>query len=103
MVAAREGMKPGAWAQQAAYEAALRRQRGEVFERGLVHELIAELREQRRVLANIGGSLNQLAKVANSTGGVEHLPAAQGLLRVVRNVVRASDELVARVRAELLP
>ncbi|ONI81986.1 hypothetical protein ALI22I_38075 [Saccharothrix sp. ALI-22-I] len=101
-VAAAEGMKPGAWAQQAAYEAAVRKLRGESsFGDDQVRELVVELREGRRVLANVGGSLNQVAKVANSTGQVPSVAAIGTMLRVVDRAVRSYSALAARVWSEL--
>lgn len=102
-VAARAGMRPGAWAQQAAYDAALREHLGEIADRGAVDDLTAELREHRRVLTNVGGNLNDVAKVGNATGQFEHATAAATVLRLVGNVVRASDTLVRDVRRRLLP
>jgi hypothetical protein len=102
-VAARAGMRPGAWAQQAAYDAAQREHLGETADRGAVDDLTAELREHRRVLTNVGGNLNDVAKVGNATGQFEHATAAATVLRLVGNVVRASDTLVRDVRRRLLP
>jgi hypothetical protein len=101
-VAALSAMRPGAWAQQAAYDAARSRLRGATQERGAIDELVAELRQHRRVLTNIGGNLNDVARAANATGTIENLVAAQTVLRLVRNVVAGVDELVRRIRAELL-
>lgn len=100
-VAAAEGMKPGAWAQQAAHQAAVRKLRGEPFGDGQVHELIAELREGRRVLGNVGSSLNQVAKVANSTGRVSSAAAIATMLRVLARVLRAHDIMVASIWSRL--
>jgi hypothetical protein len=102
VVAALDGMRPGAWAQQAAYDAAVRRQRGERPARELVEALVEELRQHRRVLTNIGGNLNDLARAANATGAVEHPAAVAGVLRLVTRVVHSSDQLLAQVRSELL-
>jgi hypothetical protein len=66
MVAALDRMKPGAWAQQAAYDAAIRRRRGDLADWSAVEALVAELRQHRRLLTNIGGNLNDLVRVANS-------------------------------------
>ncbi|WP_447005155.1 hypothetical protein ACRAKI_00940 [Saccharothrix isguenensis] len=100
-VAAAEGMKPGAWAQQAAHQAAVRKLQGEPIGDGQVRELLAELREDRRVLANVGSSLNQVAKVANSTGRVDSAAAIATMLRVVGNVLRAHDAMVASIWSRL--
>lgn len=102
VVAAREGMKSGAWVAQVAHDVALRAQGDTRPERELVASLIAELQEHRRVLTNIGGNLNDVAKAANSTGDIGTAEVAAAVLRLVRNVVRKSDETVAQIRAELL-
>ncbi len=102
-VAARAGMRPNAWVAQAAYEAALREHLGTFTERTVVTALIEELREHRRVLTNVGGNLNDVAKVANSTGEIENATAATTVLRLVANVVRGSDTLIKDVRRRLLP
>ncbi|MEU4673900.1 hypothetical protein AB0F91_39590 [Amycolatopsis sp. NPDC023774] len=102
MVAALEGLKPGAYVQRAGYEAAVRQHRGERFDSGVVSELIKELREARRVMTNIGGNLNDVAKAANSTGEIENPVAAETVLRLVRNVVRSADETITKVRARLV-
>jgi hypothetical protein len=105
IVAARHGMKPGAWAQRAAYEAAVRENGGQRVDhdRDLVAELLEEMRQHRRVLTNIGGNLNDLARVANSTGTIENETAARTVMRLIGDVVRASDALVRDVHARLLP
>lgn len=99
---AKERMKPGAWAQQVAYEAAVRQAGGGDHDRALMERLIAELWQNRRVLTNIGGNLNQLARVANATGAVPNGAAARTVLGLVRRVVHGTDELIGRLRAELL-
>jgi hypothetical protein len=101
-VAAVAGLKPGAWVQQTAFDAARHQRRGQVDERGVVEGLVAELRQHRRVLTNIGGNLNDLARAANATGVIENPGAVRVVLRLVRNVVLGGDELVRRIRAELL-
>jgi hypothetical protein len=101
-VAAAEGTKPGAWAQQAAHEAAVRKLRGESsFGDDRVRELVAELRDGRRMLANVGGSLNQVAKVANSTGQAPSVAAIGTMLRVVDRAVRSYSALAAHIWLEL--
>lgn len=102
-VAAVEGMRPGAWAQQAAFEAAVRVHRGERTDRATVEALLEELRQHRRVLTNVGGNLNDVARTANATGELPSLLAATTVLKLIRNVVLASDTLVSEVRSELLP
>ncbi|WP_336160011.1 hypothetical protein [Amycolatopsis sp. VC5-11] len=102
-VAALAGMRPSAWVAQAAYDTALREHLGTGTERQAVTALIDELREHRRVLANIGGNVNDLARVANSTGQVEQAVVAATVLRLVANVVHASDTLLTDIRRRLLP
>jgi hypothetical protein len=102
--AAAAGMKPGPWAQRAAHRAAIQDQ---PHHHGLdqrIEALLAELRQHRRVLTNIGGNLNNLARAANTTGTLTltNPLAVQAVLRLVRNVVGAADELLVRVRGELL-
>jgi hypothetical protein len=96
--AAESGMRPGAGAQQAALDMARGRNRpGQQAAPELVHEL----QELRRVLRNVGGNLNDLARTANATG---ELPAAQAVgtvLRLVGRVVQTADTVLVRVRAEL--
>jgi hypothetical protein len=96
-------MPPNAWAQQAAYEAALHASGGATTDRDTVRALEAELRQHRRVLTNVGGNLNDIARVANSTHEIAIAAAAQSVLRLVGNAVRASDTLVRDIRARLLP
>jgi len=95
-------MRPGAWAQRAAHLAAVHGEHGPRPDEMRVMELVAELRQHRRVLANIGGNLNDVARAVNATGEIQNPAAAQAVLRLVRNVVTASDELLVRIRAELL-
>ncbi|WP_309115977.1 plasmid mobilization relaxosome protein MobC [Saccharothrix sp.] len=101
VAAATEGMRPGAWIARLAFAEAARHNSGTGLDRDLVAGLTAAVQEQRRVLANIGGNLNQLAKVANSTGEVENPVAARRVLELVRRVVGSSDELLVRIRSEL--
>lgn len=99
--AARERMRPGAWAQLAAHEAAVWQGDGVKCDRAAVDELVAELGRCRRVLTNIGGNLNQLARAANA-GRTPNELAVLSVLRLVRRVVHGLDEVVGRVRGELL-
>jgi hypothetical protein len=93
--AVRHRMRPGAWAQQAALDAAAAEVRGAGVGRQELTELITALTEHRNALARVGGNLNQLAAFANSTGG--QIPAAAaGILRQVRERVNQSDQLIAR-------
>lgn len=77
--------------------------RGVTSDRGLVRALLEELRQHRRVLTNIGGNLNDLARVANATHEIAVATAAQTVLRLVGNVVRGSNTLARDIRARLLP
>ena len=99
--AERAGMRPGPWAQRAAYQAAARDQANQGVDQDLVAELLVELRQHRRVLTNIGGNLNDVARAANTTGAIANLVAAQTVLRLVSRVVATADELLVRVRSEL--
>ncbi|MGW9310696.1 hypothetical protein ACWGPQ_22075 [Saccharomonospora azurea] len=102
VAAAVEGMKPGAWVAEAAFELARGRNRGPGLDRRAVDEVLAELGQHRRILTNIGGNLNQLAAVANTTGEIEVRDAAVRVVDVVRRVVLGSEALASAVRAELL-
>jgi len=101
VAAATDGMRPGAWIARLAFAEAAQRNSATGLDRESITELTAALQEQRRVLANVGGNLNQLAKLANSTGGIDNQAAAERLLRLVRRVVGSSDELLVRIRSEL--
>lgn len=97
-----DGMRPTSWAQNAAYQAAVRRCRNSTeADPVAASALLEELRQQRRVLTNVGGNLNDLARVANSTGAVGQGAALAVVLRLVARVVRSCDEAIRRVRAEL--
>jgi hypothetical protein len=101
--AAIAGQAPGAWAQERAYEAAVRVSRNEPDRRDAIVELGEEMREHRRVLTNIGGNLNDLARVANSTGEIEVAYDAHAIMQSIRDVVLGSDALVRDIRKRLLP
>ncbi|TLW89232.1 hypothetical protein FFT09_22660 [Saccharomonospora piscinae] len=101
-VAAAAGMRPGAWAQQAASEVAVAVDRGRPLDRDVVDALVAELLEHRRVMANIGGNVNQLATAANTAGYAEAALAAGELLRLVRRVILGSEQLASDLRRALL-
>lgn len=58
---------------------------------------LSELTEMRRVLRNVGGNLNDVARHANSTGEVAEETVA--VERLVARVVRSVDDAVARVDA----
>jgi hypothetical protein len=99
--AATEGMTPGAWAQQVAFDAAADANAGPVADRAAVAELLEELRQHRRLLLAIGNNLNQLATVANATGQISARPA-EAVLRMVRDVVHAADTVQFQLRTQLL-
>ena len=99
--AERAGMRPGPWAQRAAYQAAARDQANQALDEDRVAALLVELRQHRRVLTNIGGNLNDVARAANATGAITNLAAAQTVLRLVSRVVATADEVLVRVRSEL--
>jgi len=103
VAAARSGMAPNAWAQQAAYDAAMSVGHGVTTDRDSVLALQEELRQHRRVLANVGGNLNDVARVANSTGEIAVASTALTVLRLVGNVVHASNDLIHDIRKRLLP
>ncbi|MEU0529180.1 hypothetical protein [Amycolatopsis tolypomycina] len=98
VAAAADGMRPGAWVAQIAYNEARRANAGDLLDGRAIAELRAELRQHRRVLTNIGGNINDVARVANSTGALEHAAQAAAVLRLVRNVVQSSDQLVEELR-----
>lgn len=102
VAASREAMTPGAWAQDAAYDAAVRANVGPVADPSTVGLLLEELRQHRRVLTNVGGNLNDVARVANSTSELTTAAAALATLALVRRVVSASDRLVVDMRTRLL-
>lgn len=102
-VAAAAGMRPGAWAQQAALDAAVAVERGGREHREVVEDLLDEIRTHRRLLANIGGLANQLAAAANATGEVAVADEALDAMDLVRRVVHTSDTLTVRIRTHLLP
>ncbi|MEU4675159.1 hypothetical protein AB0F91_46295 [Amycolatopsis sp. NPDC023774] len=101
--AALAGRKPAPWAQQAAYDAARAEHPGTATYREAVAALTQELREHRRVLTNVGGNLNDVAKVANATGEIEIAQAAVAIMRLIANVVRTSDTVIKDVRERLVP
>lgn len=101
-VAATTGMRPGAWVQEIAHDAAVQHDRGSTVERAVLDELVGELRQYRRVLTNIGGNLNQLARAMNATSAGGNPMATETVLRLVRNVVHGTEELIDRIRTEVL-
>ncbi|MEO6086672.1 MAG: hypothetical protein ABIQ18_26520, partial [Umezawaea sp.] len=65
VAAATEGRRPGAWIAGLAFAQAAYHNSAIGLDRDLIVELTAAVQEQRRVLANVGGNLNQLARAAN--------------------------------------
>ena len=102
VTAARDGMVASAWAQQIAHEVARRRQHGELPDHAAVDEVLEELRALRRQLRNIGGNLNDLTKVADSTGEVDGVARLEAVLDSVGTRVRAIDSMTTHIRAKLL-
>jgi len=104
--AAVDGISPGAWVQQAGYEAAVRENRGGSDRRALIEAITAftaEMREHRRVLTHIGGILNNIAHVGNANGESDAAQAAEAVLRVVAGMVRSSDTLLTDIRSRVVP
>jgi hypothetical protein len=99
--AAIDGMTPGAWAQQAAFDAAADANTGPVADRAAVTALLEELRQHRRLLLAIGNNLNQLTMLAHATGQISARPT-EVVLRMVRDVVHASDPAQAQLRTRVL-
>jgi len=101
--AERAGMAPGAWLGEFGVRAArldspVRVGAGAGGGGAVALELMAlqaELLESRRVLTNIGGNLNDVARHANSTGAL-HAATAEVQALVARVVTRVEDA-VARV------
>ena len=111
---ARAAMAPGAWVGEAAVRAAElpepvvpggRVSAGSAGSRmqGLMG-LRSELMEDRRVLRNVGGNLNDIARVANTDGVVESTvgQVAQMVARAVERVDRTVVEVDQQV-SEAMP
>lgn len=102
-VAATAGMRPGAWAQQAATDAAVAAERGLGHaHREDIEAVIGEIREHRRVLTNVGGLANQLAAAANATGELAAAGAAVEVMDLVRRVVLGGEQLISDIRRTML-
>ena len=87
-------MRPGAWAQQAATDAAVAAERGLGHaHREDIEAVIGEIREHRRVLTNVGGLANQLAAAAG---------AAVEVMDLVRRVVLGGEQLISDIRRTML-
>lgn len=98
--AERAGMATSAWAGEVLSQAAAggARSGSGLVDRAALRELLVllgELAEVRRVLRNVGGNLNDVARAANATGVVAEETAA--VQRLVARVVRSVDEVVAGV------
>ena len=102
--AGRDDLAVGAWVGMAALEKAdeLRpaTARGAGPEMQRLMELRAELMENRRVLRNVGGNLNDIARVANSTGEVApQTTRVQGMVeRSVERIDACVVELDQKIR-----
>ncbi len=64
--------------------------------------MIGELREHRRVLANVGGLANQIAAAANATGELAAASAAVEVMDLVRRVVLGGEQLITDIHRTLL-
>lgn len=112
--AARAAMAPGAWVGESAARAAelpglvvpgARVSAGSAGSRmqGLMG-LRSELMEDRRVLRNVGGNLNDIARVANTDGVIESTVSqvAQMVVRAVNRIDRTVEEIDRQV-VEAMP
>lgn len=85
-------LRPGAWVAQIAVDEA-RREAGESKgDRDALVALRQELAGIRRLLGNIGGNLNDVARHANTTG--ELSVATSSVLEEVRRQARSLDGLI---------
>src|ERR1051325_1650750 len=100
--AALDAMKPGAWAQEAAAEAARRRVLGGPGDGDQVQQVLVELRDQQRVLRSIGHLLNQFMKAVHAAEGRVSEPQALAVFRVARRTVERSEQVTADIRARWL-
>ncbi|MGF0320673.1 hypothetical protein [Nocardia fluminea] len=104
--AATVGLRPGAFVGQAAVGAAKafakRRHGVEVRTSGEVQELTSEVRELRRLLGNVSGNVNDIAKHANSTHELNVLQADAVLAHLRRNNDRIDSWLMKILRSESL-
>ncbi|WP_280403156.1 hypothetical protein [Nocardia brasiliensis] len=99
--AATVGLRPGAFIAKAAVGAArafaAQRNGSAVRTSGQVEILIAEVRELRRLLGNVAGNVNDVAKHANSTGELGH--SADAVLTYTRKINNRIDAwLVEQLR-----
>lgn len=100
IAADRDGMALGAWVGEAALRVARQgvtptSSAGEDMQALMV--MRAEVMEHRRLLRNVGGNLNDVARHANSTGAI-HVSTTRVLSRVEDLVARV-DELVGNLDA----
>lgn len=96
--AERASLRTGAWVARAAYaESLVATGRRRQDWRGLA-VLAGELRELRRLLGNIGGNLNDVARHANT----EHrlAPETERVLRLVRDLAGRTSEQLRAVREQ---
>jgi hypothetical protein len=95
VAATREGWEANPWVQMVAYERAvqLRDSRDGVTSSAV----LKEFRELRRLLTNIGGNVNDLARAANSTGELQSHEMLQAVMRVLVQRVRVVDSAVAKL------
>ena len=108
--AERDGMATGAWLGEVGVRAARTAAQPEPGWDGAMREsmvLRGELAEARRVLRNVGGNLNDVARHANATGELH--AATANVMAIVARVVATVDEAVGHVadltaaaRSELL-
>jgi hypothetical protein len=96
----RAGMSTGAWLAQTAVTQGRMALRPTLVEPGdWMREFMtttAELMEQRRLLRNVGGLLNQVAATGNSTG---ELPAeVDQVIALVARVVERVEQVAGKVR-----
>jgi len=102
-VAARAGWSPAAWAQQVAFAFATRRQQGLTVGDESGDEILDVLQEVRRMLANIGGNINDVARTTNATGELPSADALAEMLVLLRERVQLLDTCVAVLRPGLMP
>ena len=105
--AARAAMAPGAWVGDSAARAAELPEPvvpGARVSAGAAGSRMQELMEDRRVLRNIGGNLNDIARVANTDGALESTvgQVAQMVARAVERIDRTVTEVDQQV-TEAMP
>lgn len=99
--AEREVMRPGAWVARAALSeserATGRRRQGD--DTGELRAVQAELLELRRLLGNIAGNLNDVARHANTEH--EWAPETERVLALVRDLAGRTEQDLRTVRGRL--